>query len=355
MTCPAIKALKEAAPDRHITLLTSAGGAEVAPLLPYVDEVMVYKAPWMKTGRESVTAPDDLEMIAELAGAKFDAAVIFTVYSQSPLPAALFCQLAAIPLRLAHCRENPYHLLTDWVPESEPHRQVRHEVARQLDLVRTVGADVPDAAIAITVPPEARARARDLLLSLRLQHGFSDGWYIMHPGASVASRRYSAAGFAEIARALYERTGHIAIFTGSSAESALVDEIRSASGVECHSLAGQLNLAEMAALLELSPLLICNNTGPIHLAAATGTPTVDLYALTNPQHGPWMVPCHVLFNDVPCRYCYKSVCPEAHHACLQGIPPSQVVDAAIDLLTRSTGHGNAPFMFPALPALISNP
>ena len=81
----------------------------------------------------------DAALIAELKARAFDAAAIFTVYSQSPLPAAYLCYLAGIPLRLAHCRENPYHLLTDWVPEPEPAARMRHEVQRQLDLVATVG------------------------------------------------------------------------------------------------------------------------------------------------------------------------------------------------------------------------
>ena len=75
------------------------------------------------------------------------------------------------------------------------------------------------------------------------------------------------------------------------------------------SLAGELDLGEMAALLALSPILVSNNTGPVHIAAATGTPVVDLYALTNPQHTPWKVPQRVLFHDVAHKYCYKSVCP----------------------------------------------
>jgi ADP-heptose:LPS heptosyltransferase len=97
-------------------------------------------------------------------------------------------------------------------------------------------------------------------------------------------------------------------------------------------LAGRLGLAGMAALVERAPLLISNNTGPVHVAAAVGTPVVDLYALTNPQHTPWSVPHRVLFHDVPCRYCYKSVCPEAHHNCLRLVPPAAVVDAALALL-----------------------
>jgi ADP-heptose:LPS heptosyltransferase len=105
-----------------------------------------------------------------------------------------------------------------------------------------------------------------------------------------------------------------------------------------HSLQGRLRLAELAALLARAPLLIANNTGPVHVAAAVGTPAVDLYALTNPQHTPWGVPSRVLFHDVPCKFCYKSVCPQGHHDCLRLVPPEAVVAAARELL----GEGGAP-------------
>jgi ADP-heptose:LPS heptosyltransferase len=104
------------------------------------------------------------------------------------------------------------------------------------------------------------------------------------------------------------------------------------------SLAGDLNLAELSALIERSPLLISNNTGPVHIASALGTAVVDLYALTNPQHTPWKVSSRVLFHDVPCKYCYKSVCPEGHHRCLSGVKPATVFEAASQLLEQQE-HG----------------
>ena len=81
-----------------------------------------------------------------------------------------------------------------------------------------------------------------------------------------------------------------------------------------------------------------NNTGPVHIAAALGTPVVDLYALTNPQHTPWKVRCRVLFHDVPCRYCHKSVCPSGHHDCLRRVSPETVAEAACQLLAGRGGH-----------------
>src|SRR5438045_7645437 len=110
-------------------------------------------------------------------------------------------------------------------------------------------------------------------------------------------------------------------------------------GVASHSLAGRLNLEELAALLAEAPLLISNNTGPAHVAAAVGTPVVDLYALTNPQHTPWQVPHRVLFHDVPCRNCYRSACPMGHHGCLRGVPVERGVSAALELWAeRSAVH-----------------
>lgn len=97
-------------------------------------------------------------------------------------------------------------------------------------------------------------------------------------------------------------------------------------------LAGETDLAELAALLAQAPLLIANNSGPVHVAAAVGTPVVDLYALTNPQHTPWMTPDRVLSHDVSCKDCYQSVCPEGHHACLRAIAPERVLEAARELL-----------------------
>ncbi|EMH3366028.1 TPA: glycosyl transferase, partial [Burkholderia multivorans] len=158
MTTPALRALKESGNGRHLTLLTSSTAAALGAHLPMVDDVWTYDAPWVKHPDAPADPVADLDMIDRLLSARFDAAVIFTVYSQSPLPAAMMCWLAGIPLRLAHCRENPYRLLTDRVAETEPDQQVRHEVARQLALVRTIGAKTADWRMAFE-PGDAARRA----------------------------------------------------------------------------------------------------------------------------------------------------------------------------------------------------
>jgi ADP-heptose:LPS heptosyltransferase len=332
MTGPAMRALR---PSRRLTLLTSAAGARAAKLMPEVDETLVYEAPWMK--RAQGPGPDaDLAMVERLRAGRYDAAAIFTVYSQSPLPCALLCHLAGIPLRLAHCRENPYGLLTDWVREPEPEGGVRHEVRRQLDLVAAVGAGTADEHLAVDVPPGAR----DAVAAIVAER--TRPWVVVHPGASAESRRYPPALWAEVCRLLAEEHGIEPLITGVAGEADLADSIceGARAGV---SLAGRLDVAELAALLEAAPLLMSGNTGPVHLAAAVGTPVVDVYALTNPQHTPWGVPNRVLSHDVPCRWCYRSVCPEGHHRCLRGVTPDDVVDAAVSLLgpaqPRSSARG----------------
>jgi lipopolysaccharide heptosyltransferase II len=330
MTTPAIRALKESASGRRITLLTSSGGAAVARLVPEVDEVLVYDSPWMKATAPRRDTRPDFEMIERVRAASFDAAAIFTVYSQNPLPAAVLCYLAGIPLRLAHCRENPYQLLTSWVPETEPESGVRHEVRRQLDLVESVGARTANDRLSLRPTDEALRHVDAMLDRLRL--GPDRRWAVIHPGASAPSRRYPPEGFAAAARQLVREDGCRVVFTGGPAEVDLVESIRDAMDAPSDSLAGRLDLAELAALIAVAPLLIVNDTGPAHIAAAVGTPVVDLYALTNLQHTPWGVPSRVLYHDVPCKPCYKSVCPLGHHDCLRLVPPESVVEAARDLL-----------------------
>jgi lipopolysaccharide heptosyltransferase II len=326
MTTPAIRALKECRPDREVTLLTSTVGAAVARLVPEIDDVIVYDAPWMK-GEPDPT--QDRAIIDALRGRHFDAAVLFSVYSQNVWAAALLCHLAEIRLRLGYSRENPYNLLTDWAAELEPERFVRHEVQRQLELVRRVGARADERGLSLHVSSDSVQRARGALSAAGIDP--SRPWVAIHPGSRAASRRYPGERFAAAASELARVDGWQVCFTGSMDELSLVEAIRDEMEAPSVSLAGFLDLESFAALMGLAPLLITNNTGPAHIAAALGTPQVVLYALTNLQHMPWQTPARVLRHDVPCRNCYRSVCPEGHHDCLRAITPDDVVGAAREM------------------------
>lgn len=330
MTTPAIRALKQS--DRQITLMASSAGSEVASLVPEIDRMISYDPPWMKATAPSINSQPELEMVEHLRSSNFDAAVIFTVFSQNPLPSAFLCYLANIPLRLAHCHENPYQLLTNWVLDPEPSSGIRHEVRRQLDLVASIGCRPNDQRLSLQIPDRHFQKVFSLLNTLELN--VNKPWVVIHPGATALSRRYPAEGFAEVARRLVLDAQYQVVLTGTESERELVESIRSMMGVLSHSLVGCLELADLAALLAIAPLLIANNTGPIHIAAAVGTSVVDLYALTNPQHTPWGVANRVLFHDVPCKFCYKSICPEGHHHCLQLVTPNAIIEAVYELMGR---------------------
>jgi ADP-heptose:LPS heptosyltransferase len=154
---------------------------------------------------------------------------------------------------------------------------------------------------------------------------------VIHSGSTAASRRYPPELYAEVTRQLVAEHGWQIVMTGSDDERPLIEEVTRRAAVPVHDLTGRLDLADLAALIAEAPVLITNNTGPSHMAAAVGTSVVCLYALTNPQHTPWRVPSRVLSFDVPCRWCYRSICPEGHHACLRGVAPDDVVRAALDL------------------------
>ena len=337
MTTPAIHALRNGASGRRITLLTSSVGARLAPFLDDVEGVIAYDAPW----HGLAPRPDplaEMAMVRALRERRFDAAVIFTVYSQNPLPAAMLCYLAGIPRRLAHCRENPYDLLTDWICEPEPHDEVRHEAERQLQLVAKIGATSADTRMRFAVSTQSRRALTRRLVSRGLQpHG---AWFLIHPGASAASRRYPPERFGEVAARLARLAPLPILFTGAPEERELVRTVIEAAGPAARArlvdLSGQLDIGELGALIERTCVLIANNSGPVHLASALRTPVVELYALTNPQHAPWQTEQRVLFRDVDCRWCYRSICPKEHHACLLGVPAAEVAAAALELAAK---HG----------------
>ncbi len=327
MCSPALRALDEG--GHRVTLLTSEAGALAGERIDSVAEVWRWAAPWMKAGAS--VDPDCVPRMAmRLREAAFEGAVIFSSYSQSPLPAAMLCQMSGIPMRVAHCRENPYQLLTHWVRESEPGQQLRHEVQRQLDLVARFGCRPSSTGLSVRIDDRDFAAAREALRSIGIDAG--KPWVLLHPGASAPSRRYPAHGWRQVAHWLEQSIGLPFAFAGAAHETPLLQEIIGADGERWPSLAGRLDFGALAAAISMASVLVACNSAPAHLAAATGTPVVDLYALTNPQHAPWQVRQKLLFSPVPCAHCLQSVCPQERHACLDDVGADQVIGAVQELL-----------------------
>lgn len=294
MSTPAIRALKETF-NSKITVLTSTMAAGIVENIPEIDFLITFDVPWVKSAHASFST-DFSKLTALLKERNFDAAVIFTVFSQNPMPAVMLAYLADIPLRLAYCRENPYELLTDWVPDQEPYSFIKHQVERDLDLVATVGATTADDLLSIQIPNAWESTQKKLgKNSIDLQKP----WLLLHPGVSELKRQYPTAKWIELGKRLVTDFGYQLLLTGSSSEKPLTDEIQKGIGTNAFSIAGLLSLDEFICLIKEALLLIAVNTGPVHIAAATKTPVVVLYAQTNPQHTPWKTPHRVLYFEVP--------------------------------------------------------
>jgi ADP-heptose:LPS heptosyltransferase len=172
---------------------------------------------------------------------------------------------------------------------------------------------------------------------------------VVHPGCSMPARTYPWEQYVEVVDLLVRDLDARVVLTGGDDERPLVDTILAHVDPWTHArvtaAAGSLAFPAFCALVETADVVITNNTGPMHMAAALGTPVVALFALTNPpeQWGPWRVPHRMLWHEVPCRLCYSRVCPTTHD-CLRQVEPRQVVEAAADLLsgTEAPQHRTAP-------------
>lgn len=292
MSSAAMRALKESFGSR-ITLLTSPAGSIVAPYLACVDEVIVASLPWVKS--EGMDSAALLALVEEIRYRSFDAAIVFTVYSQSALPAAMLAYIAGVPVRVAYARENAYDLLTHWAPDVEPYERIMHQVERDLGLVKMLGADVADDRLLL----EGDRNAEQALTRKLESRGIGDALIVLHPGVSEAKREYPEAYWIAAGKLLAEEFGIPLLVTGSSSEKLLADRITAGIGAQAVSVAGTLDLGEFIQLVGKAMCVISVNTGTIHIAAAMQTPAVVLYAQTNPQHTPWKSPYALLPFSVP--------------------------------------------------------
>jgi ADP-heptose:LPS heptosyltransferase len=289
MSTPAIHALKETF-NCEVTLLTSSMAAGVAPFIG-ADEIIISDVPWVKNEQDTGSKGYQ-DLIQQLNSEKFDAAVLFTVFSQNPMPAILLTYLAGIPKRLAYCRENPYSLLTDWFPDEEPYSTIKHQVIRDLELVAKVGAKTSDQKLRLFLPHTNPSTLFKKIKDTQLE--LNEPWVIIHPCASEEKRLFPIDRFRDIIEKIQEQNIQVVI-TGVNKDRPYIDQLISRLHKQVINLAGELSMVEFMELIRLSPLLLSVNTGPVHLAAALKKPVVVLYAWTNPQHTPWMTPNKV-FN-----------------------------------------------------------
>lgn len=336
LTGPALRSL--AATADGLDLLASPAGRAAGELLPGVDEVLVFDAPWSGYRPAPVDATAVQGLVSTLAGRRYDRCVVFTSFHQSPLPMALLARLAGIGVVAATSVDYPGSLLD--VRHRRP--DGLHEVEAALDLALAAGGAPVEARLAVRGPLEDPAP----LLAAAAGPGAAGvraPYVVVHPGASVPARAAAPEHARGIAAALAEHW--TVVVTGGPGERDLGAFV---AGDHALDLSGRTTLAGLAGLLAGAAAVVVGNTGPAHLAAAVGTPVVSLFSPVVPadRWAPWGVPT-VLLGDqgAACAATRARECPVAGHPCLSAVAPSEVVEAA-----RSLAAGRARAVAAARPA-----
>ncbi len=329
MTGPALRAVKEASPGAKITLLGSTGGIAAAPLLPWIDDVIGWRSIWQDLGHLPFDPARERELIDLLAARQFDAALIFTSFSQTPHAPGYVAYLAGIPLRAGESKEFGGRVLTT---ELKGAPDDMHQVERNLRLVEALGFPVRDRSLTIAIPETARASAQALLAKADVDP--RKPYVLLHPGASAKARRYPPERSGQVAELLALR-GWQTVVTGVEREKPILD-IVAANAPHAKFLIAETTLPEYAALVERAQLVICGNTLPLHLADATRTPVLSLYSGTDyeSQWTPRRVAHRLLRRPTACHPCYLFECPIGQ-PCLD-FDPDEVVAVAEELLARES-------------------
>ncbi|MFC8427582.1 glycosyltransferase family 9 protein [Streptomyces sp. NPDC057253] len=313
---PAVRAV--AAHCTYVTLLCGPRGAPAARLLPGVDEVLVWEAPWEGFDPPAVAEADVEGLVRRLREAAFGAALILTSFHQSPLPAALLLRLAGVGRIGADSVDHPGRLL-DVRHRRRPHR---HEAEAALDTAEAMG---------FGLRPGDDGRLRVLPSPDTATLTGNGPYVVVHPGASAPARAWSPARHEELVALLADH-GHRVVVTGGPDER---DLTRRVSGDTALDLGGRTDPRTLAGVMRMADAAVCGNTGPAHLAAAVGTPVVSLFSPVVPAErwAPWGVPC-VLLGDqgAACADGRARHCPVPGHPCLDGVSPEEVVTAVQKLL-----------------------
>jgi ADP-heptose:LPS heptosyltransferase len=312
---PAIRAV--AARAAHVTVLAGPRGSDVARLLPGVDDVLVFDAPWISADAAPVDPAAVEELTAQLRAGRFDAALILTSFHQSALPTALLLRLAGVPWIAAVSTDFPGSLLD--VRLAEPRDDP--EPVRMLAIAEGAGWPAPPG-------DDGGPRLRPHLPPVP---GLPDRYVVVHPGADAPSRAYPEDRWADVVR-LLSADGTAVVVTGGPDERRLTAAVAGSTGLD---LGGRLAVAELAAVLAGAEALAVGNTGPAHLAAAVGTPVVSLFSPVVPlvRWAPHTLARIVLGDQTaPCAGTRARICPVPGHPCLAGVAPADVAAAVRDLV-----------------------
>ena len=323
---PALRALRRALPDSRITLIGLPWAAAFASRFAHlVDDFLAFPGfPGLpETAPDLAALPD---FLAAVHAARFDAVIQLHGRGDvtNPLAAAFKAPVhAGFVARGAWCADPARHAA--W-PETG------HEIVRLLSLIDFLGIARAGTALEFPLSAEERERA----MRVRTAHGLASAAYVcVHPGARLASRRWPPERFAGVARRV-AALGFRVVVTGSAAEATLAARV--AHGIPgAVNLAGRTSLGELGGIVAGARLVVCNDTGVSHVAAALRTPSVVVSCGADPwRFAPLDRSCHdVLHERMACRPCQHDHCPIGH-PCALAIDVERVCGHVLARLAHAT-------------------
>ena len=332
---PALRVLKERYPDSHITILLRAQVVDLMHTHPYVDRCIVDK-------KQDRFLTSFVRLTKVVKDCNFDIAVVLhpTSFRNALLPF-----FARVPFRIGSDYKGRGVLLSVSCPEN---RDI-HEVERYLRVMRLlddyVGSDVDD-----TVLKERETALefwhtepdRNNVQKLLRSYGVSvkDRLIAVNIGTTWQTKRWDIERFGTVIKALIAADSDTKIvITGSVSEQELVAQLPYIDSTI--NLVGKTDLLELGALLELCALCLTCDSGPMHIAAAVGTPCVALFGPTDPiRHQPYGEGHTVIEKPVSCRPCYKRSCmqKDVPFLCMKEIETSYVLDVVLERLAQIEQH-----------------
>jgi lipopolysaccharide heptosyltransferase II len=323
---PFIRALREAFPDAHIACVVVARYAELFANNPWINNILT-----LPDSNGFLSIPDKMMFTAKIKKERYD-----TCFLLKPSRTKTFISaLAGIPERIGFVGKNA--ALTK---EVRFLRDRQHQADQILALAEAVDVEWTDGSYEYFFSNENDRCARALLAEIGAG---ARRLIAINPGGNWDAKKWTADNFVNLAKKMLERFDDIEIMiTGAEKDVKLAGEMVSqiASG-ECYSVAGKTGLNELAALFEKCELVISADSGPLHLASATGVTTIGLFGPTSQNvTGPRGKGKNIVISrDVGCRVpCYMVNECEKEYECMRSITVSEVFDAAEKVL--SAGYEN---------------
>lgn len=326
MTMPALRALRLANRSSRVTLLVKPWVAPLFEKDPNIDEIMLYSDEYQGiSGR--------VKLSKKLRRQGFCAALLL----QNAFDAAVITTLAGIPERIGYGRDARGFLLTNNVRLDGPTKSLHH-IDYYLNLLSKAGVPAAKSLPWIYLQIEERLRARDIVGDLKRPI------VAINPGATYgSSKRWHPERFAEVALKVIDDLGGSVLILGGPSEASIADEIckvlndslsRSSYSERVLSVAGKTDLRQLAALISECDLLLTNDSGPMHIGYAVGTPLVAVFGSTSADHtGPLGEGNRVVRKDIECAPCYERTCKRGDLKCMDLIASDEVFESVRSLIS----------------------